>query len=121
MSVSLLLLPLSGKEVLKEKDMYCGTQLRLEDDYDLLGQISEIFGPGPDIDTYPIPEGATLSFYGENGLEETRTSGMGGLLYFAYAGDFRRVKVPGPASVNKAIMAYLSALPRNTPVFLYWC
>ena len=127
MSVNLMLLPLADREALNRREIFCGTQLRLDADNELIEMISGL-GRCDGVDAYPIPDGAAVQYCGEEGLVVTCKTEMGGPLYFTYAGELRKIerrwrgmKKRHISPANAAAMAYVSALPKDAPVFLNWC
>jgi hypothetical protein len=69
---------------------------------------------------YPIPPGVVLGCYEDKGLMYTATDGRGTQLTYTTPEDLNRLRVdPGVAPWNRAILAFLLALPADSRVFLY--
>lgn len=118
MGSDLSLLPLRGPDQLVRVSVGCLDRLSFDRDYEIFGQLIDSFGDKPTIQVNSIPpqmwvEGA--------GIARTRVDGYGNKLTFVYAQQLKRLLVPSDASPwNRAIMAFIEALPDDTPIILYW-
>lgn len=75
----------------------------------------------PSVPTQPLPKGMELWYCDDEGIRKNRKDHYGDELRFALAGDLKNLKWPTKmSSTNKAIRAFLKALPEDTPVILYW-
>ncbi len=59
--------------------------------------------------------------YDDEGLKSTRTDAFGVELTFAYAQELKKLKLPDDVTTrNRAVKAFIDALPNETPIILYW-
>lgn len=124
MSVDLAIFPLKNRDQLSEKDVCIYNCLRFETDYSINCQIHEIDGyeNKPVIRPKKIPLKMLVHIYEDEGIFSTREDCYGDELTFAYAKEFRKVKFSNHTSpFNRAIKAFIDALPDDTPIILYWC
>ena len=62
-----------------------------------------------------------VRWYEDDGLKLRDTNPYGGALRYTTASEFAAVKVPDDATVwNRAVIAFLTALPPETRVYLWW-
>jgi hypothetical protein len=102
-------------------------RLALDRDYDLFAQISlEVMGSeGKGIKQVckpqKLPPRMKFQWYDDEGLEETREDAHGEPLTYVEAGELAKV-VPSKdtGSWNAAVFAMMKALPKDTPVVLWW-
>lgn len=127
MSVNMKLLTLRDREELEERELVCDVELKLDADNELVSQLSGLCDEDC-IVAFPIPDSAVLQYYRDGELVETRHTEVGGLLHFAYAGDFRKLerrrkkhKMRHLTNRNEAAIAYCAKLRKDTPVFLCSC
>ena len=122
MGMNLTLLPLRGPQELNEISVLCYDRLSLDSDNDIFGQLVDLGeGNKPTINTNPIPPQMWVRVFEEGGIEKTREDGYGTVLTFVYAQQLKKLKVPDDASPkNKAIKAFVDALPNDTPIILQW-
>ncbi len=123
MSLNLTLLPLTGPSDLLKTRVNCIDRLRFDDDYEIFFQLTNSRGTGNTriIKGNPIPVHLYLRIYDEEGMHETRTDPLGDELTFIYADALKRLVLPNDTSPkNRAIMAFIDALPNDTPIFLLW-
>jgi hypothetical protein len=114
--------PLSGEGSVPIVHLY--DRLHVGQDYAILGQLTDM------IDDVPTTiRGQTLSpetwvveyNEAEERMMETREDAWGNELTFVYAEDLKRLRMPERISPwNRAIMAFINALPNNTPIILMW-
>ena len=70
------------------------------------------------IPTFPLPENITVILYEDEGIKE---KGCDDGLIYAYAGDLQKLSVPeDDHPLNKAIKAFIDALPGDTLIILEW-
>lgn len=70
----------------------------------------------------PLPEGLTVGCYEDAGLRFTDTDRYGNRLSWLTPEELRRLAVPDDtAPWNRAILAFLLALPPGDRIVLYWC
>jgi hypothetical protein len=117
MSTDLTLLVLRGPRALSETLVSDVDRLQLDTD-------SRIPDQDVLVDAHQIPpQLRVLYVYGGelDAAEYTREDHYGAALTFVYAGQLRTLKVPDNASPrNKAIKAFVDALPDDTPIILMW-
>jgi hypothetical protein len=93
--------------------------LRFDRDHGLFGQLEPQATPCL---VRPIPEGLTVGRYEEEGLAFTATDRYGRPLRFTTPADLRQLRVPDDVVPwNRAVLAFLLALPPETRIVLYWC
>lgn len=71
----------------------------------------------------PLPEGHLVDDYGDEGLEQTDKDNYGDRLQVVKAGEFKKIQVesiPDLSAWNLAAIAFLTHLPLEAPVILYW-
>ena len=131
MGLDLILLPLNGRGDLNDSKISSFNRLRFGRDYRIFGQIANKDGGDirPDCDTkktvrpHLLPPTVKLVRMdcGEDGIIETRKDGHDVELTYAFVEELKELRLPeGTPLENKAIMAYISALPNDCPVLLYW-
>ncbi len=105
------------------------TRLQFARDYKIFAQIADVEGKSavPDegikaiVQTHPLPPGVKVGIYGDSGIRNTRKNPYGEEMVYATAGEMRKLVLPQDVSpTNKAIMAYIRALQRDTPIVLEW-
>jgi hypothetical protein len=70
----------------------------------------------------PIPETLKVGRYEDSGLVFTEVDRSGRRLTFTTPADLGRLRVPDDvAPWNRAVLAFLLALPPDARVVLYWC
>jgi hypothetical protein len=123
MSLDLEMWPVRNREDMSGAKVYCFDGLRFAGDYELFGQLRDLSHyteKMPTITPRPLPEALWVESYGEPGC--TRSDKYGNPLTFVYAEELRRLAVSETtAPFNRAIVAFLHALPPETPVILMWC
>jgi hypothetical protein len=93
--------------------------LRFDRDYGLFGQLEPQATP---CIVSPIPEGLKVGRYEEEGLRFTATDRYGRPLRFTTPADLRQLRVPDDvAPWNRAVLAFLLALPPDARIVLFWC
>jgi len=128
MSLDLTILPLRGPRDLGETSVLTYNRLQFNGDYRLFAQIIEMddydaaFAENkPTIKPLPIPPQMWVIMYDDEGLKSTRTDANGAELTFVYAQELKKLKLPEDVtSRNRAIKAFIDALPNDTPIILYW-
>lgn len=129
MSVDLRIYPLRRPEELNDTYLFLGDCLSFEQDYRIFGQLNEYLRDNDcddvSVDSVikatEIPPQMWVEHYSEEGIERTREDGYGTVLTFVYAQQLEKLKVPDDASPkNKAIKAFIDALPNDTPIILWW-
>jgi hypothetical protein len=97
--------------------------LDFDSDYDIFDQLIDYRGDGHEIpiQTEPIPPQMSIVEYWDEGTRKTRDDAFGHRLTFVYVKQLKELKVPNNASSkNKAIKAFINALPDDTPIILMW-
>ena len=70
----------------------------------------------------PLPDGLTVGSYEDEGLRYIDADRNGHHLTFTTPADLRRLVVPDDAAPwNRAVLAFLLALPPDTRLVLLWC
>lgn len=114
----LTLVVLNDRSQLEEVVAVYESILRFQSDDELLSQIE---GPKSHIKPYLIPSTCSVIFPLHYARSAIRHDGNGALLTYLHAGQFDHVLLQsGISQHNRAIFTYLSALPKETPVILYW-
>nr|MBI4156163.1 hypothetical protein [Candidatus Woesearchaeota archaeon] len=128
MGLDLTIIPLSHGRALSGSILGYDS-LNFVRDYRIFAQIADVDGksaiPEGDIEaivcTYPLPPGVKVGIYGDNGIRHTRKNPYGEEMVYATAREMRKLSLPEDVSPsNKAIMAYIKALQRDTPIILEW-
>lgn len=120
MGLDLTLFPIR-LEQLGETEVFCYDRLSFDRDYEIFDQLIKIDGSEPTIRTLPIPPQLWVSTYGEEGSKRTRNDKYGTELTFVYAETLKQLKIPESSSAkNKAIKAFIDALPNDIPIILLW-
>ena len=122
MGLDLTLLPLRGPHEMGEISVLCYDRLIFDQDHEIFGQLIDCGeGNKPTIQVNPIPPQMWVEIYGDEGIERTREDNYGTELTFVYAQQLKKLKVSdGASSKNKAIKAFIDALPDDTPIILEW-
>ena len=121
MGLDLTIFPLSGPQEVGSTSVFVSDKLRFDRDYEVFGQLIKIDDKEPVIKTHPLPPQMWVHVYGEEGLRRTREDSYGSELTFVYAQQLKRLKLPQDvSSYNKAIKAFIDALPDDIPFILWW-
>lgn len=131
MSLELILLPLQGPEEVDKGSVLCFEQLKLDQDYRIFGQLTDMssYRDGgdddipakPTIKVNPLPPQMWMETYGDEGIKRTREDLYGEELTFVYAQQLKKLRMPRDSSPkNKAVKAFVDLLPDNTPIILEW-
>jgi len=126
MGVDLSLLVPIGNTLNGWKDsLPCFDTLRFDRDYRVFGQIANFksYGePVPTIETQELPSGMTVMAYNNDGVVEITVDAYGAPLRYAFARDMKKLRLPDAAfAKNRAIKAFIDAMPNNSVFVLYWC
>ncbi len=71
---------------------------------------------------HPLPADLKVGCYEDTGLTYETADRNGDPLTFATPADLRRLRVPDDiAEWNRAILAFLTILPTDARIVLYWC
>jgi hypothetical protein len=93
--------------------------LRFERDAHLLAQFAIDAEPGL---AHPLPEGLKIGHYEDDGLKFDTVDRYGAPLTFTTPGDLQNLRLPDDLiQWNRAVLNFLSALPAQTRLVLYWC
>lgn len=93
--------------------------LRFDRDAALFGQLATSAAPCL---VRPLPDGLTVGSYEDEGLRYTATDRNGSRLTYTTPADLAALAVPDDlAPWNRAILAFLLALPPDARIILYWC
>jgi hypothetical protein len=100
-------------------EMLSTAKLRFDRDSRLFGQLDRQASPCL---VRPLPEGLQVGSYQEDGLTYSATDRSGQPLTFTTPADLVHLRIPEElAPWNRAILAFLLALPPDTRIVLYWC
>ena len=128
MGLDLTLMPLKDARELAEHVLGYN-RFQFVRDYKIFAQIANVEGKSavPDegveaiVKTHPLPPRVKVGIYGDYGIRYTRKNPYGEEIVYATAGEMRKIVLPEDVSpVNKAIMAYIKVLQRDTPIVLVW-
>jgi hypothetical protein len=102
-----------------EKWWLCHDRLRFDRDYDLFDLIKS------KIQTWEIdPNLITLDWYEDEGIKARYTDPYGEKLTYTLASEFKRFKLKNDigdfSEWSRAILIFLSELPEETKVVLWW-
>ncbi len=122
MGLDLTLLPLRGPQQMGDISVLCHDRLSFDQSYEIFGQLTNVGeGNKPTIKADPIPPQMWVETYEVEGIRRRRDDKYGAELTFVYAERLKKLKVTDDASPkNKAIKAFVEALPDDTPVILLW-
>jgi hypothetical protein len=103
--------------------MLCIDALSFDRDYDLFACVEGFYRPEGEqrsrARANPMP--GPCRIYGDNGIETRKDDSYGEPLTWSTAGELARaMKDVDTSHRNKAIVAYLAALPPEYPIVLYW-
>jgi hypothetical protein len=85
----------------------------------LLGQLSTSAQPCL---ARPLPPGLKVGHHEDEGLRYDEADRHGNPLTFTTPADLRNLRLPGDTSPwNRAVLAFLLALPSDARLVLYWC
>lgn len=130
MSLHLRLLVLRHETDLEHHIIYPIDQLEFDQEYDLFPQIQRHGRDATQDDphtqahecvkTMPLPKQLQISL-AEYNSDKTRQDRYGDELTFTTAGELGVAALSHETTqINRAVMAYVRALPPKTPIVLYW-
>jgi hypothetical protein len=67
-----------------------------------------------------LPEDVKFEWYGDEGLEVTKTDPYDSPLTYVPASEFKKINTKKMDTWNKAVVKFIASLAPNTPVILYW-
>ncbi len=124
MGLDLTLLPLRDASSIGEKSVLCYDRLDFDRDYRIFNQICPESGDTSvkrTVDPLPIPPQMWVETYEGEGIRRTREDKYGTNLTFIYAQKLKKLKLtPDATPKNKAIKAFVDALPDDIPIILFW-
>lgn len=122
MGQDLTLLPLKGPRQMAEVSVLCYDRLSFDRDEEIFDQLIDVGrGNKPTIKTSPIPPQMWVETYEDYGIKRRRDDKYGIELTFVYAEQLKKLKIGKDANAkNKAIKAFIDALPDDTPIILLW-
>jgi len=127
MGLGLQLLVMTGPEVLGVSEFSSYDLLQLYDDYRIYGQLRDMTKDDRGIDALPhivpqiLPPQLEIGIWEDEGYRLTRFDADGEELTFVYARQLKELKLqPDTHWRNKAIKAYVDALPDEVPIVLFW-
>jgi hypothetical protein len=98
---------------------------RISVDRDGLGHMIRGYDGAKPVKTRPLPKKVKFDWYGDEGIETRLTDSYGDPLEYCLAGDLGKAMI-GYAKKNEfnpwneAVIAFVCALPVDTPVVLWW-
>ena len=104
-------------------------RMQFDRQYAIFAQIADVDGKSavPDegveaiVRTHPLPPSVKVGIYGDEGIKTTRENPYGEEMVYALAKELGALRLPENATQkNRAIMAYINALEKDTPVILEW-
>jgi len=129
MGLDLIIMPLSDRRALESTIALGYDRLKFDRDHRVFGQIANSDGKSavPDsgvnvtVNPHPLPEGMEVWIYEDEGIEKTRKNPYGEEMVYAFAEELGKINLPEDTSQrNRAIMAYVSNLEKDTPIILEW-
>ena len=121
MGLDLIIMPLDDPGDLELKELIIDNLLKFDPDTDIFGQIIELKDSRPILKPKVIPPQLKIAIFNRKKLNFTRKDSFGEELTFVYAKDLKKLQ-PGyvPSAQNRAIKAFINALPGKVPVILWW-
>ena len=117
MGIDLQLLTSNFRE--RRGEILATATLRFDRDQRLLGQLTKEASPCL---VHLLPDGLKVGHYEDQGLIFATTDRYGQPLTYTTSADVRRLEVPEDIEPwNRAILAFLTALPPDTRIVLFWC
>jgi hypothetical protein len=92
--------------------------LRFERDAALFAQLTRDAAPSL---VRPLPAGLKVGLYEDQGLVYVDADRYGQALTFTTPADLRNLRPTDDSAWNRAVLAFLRALPPDARVVLYWC
>jgi len=122
MGLDLTLLPLRGPQEMGDRLVICYDRLSFDPDYEIFGQLTDVGdGKKPTIKANLIPSQMWVETCESDGIKRRRDDKYGRELTFLYAKRLKELKIMNGASPkNKAIKAFVEALPDDIPIILFW-
>jgi hypothetical protein len=103
----------------KGGEVLATASLRFDRDQRLLSQFAASASPCL---VRPLPQGLKVGHYEDKGLTFDELDRYGKPLTYTTSTDIQRVKLPPDlAPWNHAILAFMTKLPPETRLVLYWC
>lgn len=125
MSLDLKLLFVRDHTGMINNRLYCFDVLAFATDSYLFGQIidlSKYVEYSPSIAPRPLPDGCMVYHHRDDGLRFTKNDDYGTPLTFVYAKELSALKcTEDTPPYNRAVVAFVKALPPETPIILMWC
>lgn len=119
MGMDLVLLPLDSELVGSDLAV---DRLGFHRDYELFGQLHDFEGKKGGIKANAMAPGASILQYDDEGLTRASTDPYGTPLTWVSAKELKKLKASErTSSWNKAILAFITALPDDTVIVLWWC
>lgn len=117
MGIDLTVMASSFRE--RRGEMLPTATLRLERDAAFFSKLTLDAMPCP---VRRLPEGLKVGVHEDDGLAWTATDRYGQPLTFTTPADLRRLDLPGDLDPwNRAVLAFLLALPADARIVLSWC
>lgn len=105
---------------------YGGTRIQCDRDYDVFAQIPGCHYRGPEYARKPVARSRQLgavelsTWTGDEGWAHVEEDPYGTPLEYILAGHLAKVNVDKASPWNQACFAFIRALPKDTPVVLWW-
>jgi hypothetical protein len=117
MGIDLKILASNFRE--RRGELLSTASLRIDRDPRLLSLLSKEAMPCL---VQPLPAGLKVGHYEEDGLKFTETDRYGHALTFTTPEQLQALRnVEDVTEWNRAVLAFLLALPSDTRIVLYWC
>ena len=101
----------------------CYNRLSFNRSYQLFSQIVNVgreWTDEPILNPLPVPKWIEINWYWDEGIETITENPYGEPLTYLTAGEFCELDTSDLGNWNSAVVEFLCALPRETPVLLYW-
>ncbi len=120
--MELTIMPLKNRKQLNDSFVIIVNQLTFDENKEFFSMLTELNGRKQVISPLTIPPRLRIAARQTGkGWEAVDTDGFGKRLTFLYVRHFRDLTLPESMSKeNMAVIAYIDALPDDTPIILYW-
>lgn len=105
-----------------QQDWWLGSStIQMDREYDLFSQLGVNYHgeDNPIIDTMALPEAKDFQVFSEDGIEKIRDDCYGTALRWSTAGNIAE-ECKAESTWNRGVLAFLAAIPADTPIVLYW-
>jgi hypothetical protein len=95
----------------------CDQGLTFDRDYKIFGQICD---DRPKIEPHPCPDDWQIQIYDDDGIRDCKEDCYGTKLTYLFAFELKKLDMSDISEWNKAIKAFIDALPDDMKVILWW-